>query len=202
MIWVHKRNPQIRPETCFHSMFERCDVHPWMHPFGHFFFLFFPFALTTKFIKLYVIFLKMHFQSHEFSKEPSIQLIMNSIDSNLSAVAGEQCKLSPDAPIGSWFNKSSSTFRHSASESVVDDDWRRDPTERLWHLQLQSRLELRPIRRARIVVELQLLLLQQEVEADCVFQLSSHQVSANLSSITLSPVSKISANRVALPLLR
>ncbi|CRL00749.1 CLUMA_CG014005, isoform A [Clunio marinus] len=29
-------------------------------------------------------------KSHEFSKEPSIQLIMNSIDSNLSAVAGEQ----------------------------------------------------------------------------------------------------------------
>ncbi|CAO1302895.1 unnamed protein product [Diamesa serratosioi] len=31
-------------------------------------------------------------KSHEFSKEPSIQLIMNSIDSNLSAVAGEQYK--------------------------------------------------------------------------------------------------------------
>lgn len=31
-------------------------------------------------------------QSHEFSKEPSIQLIANSIDSNMSAVAGEQCK--------------------------------------------------------------------------------------------------------------
>lgn len=31
-------------------------------------------------------------KSHEFSKEPSIQLIMNSIDSNLSAVAGEAYK--------------------------------------------------------------------------------------------------------------
>lgn len=29
-------------------------------------------------------------KSHEFSKEPSIQMIVNSIDSNLSAVAGEQ----------------------------------------------------------------------------------------------------------------
>lgn len=31
-----------------------------------------------------------HFQSHEFSKEPSIQWVMNSVHSNLSAIAGEQ----------------------------------------------------------------------------------------------------------------
>jgi hypothetical protein len=35
----------------------------------------------------------LYLQSHEFSKEPSIQMIANSIDSNLSAVAGEQCKI-------------------------------------------------------------------------------------------------------------
>ena len=33
------------------------------------------------------------FQSHEFSKEPSLQWVMNSIHDNLAALAGEQYQL-------------------------------------------------------------------------------------------------------------
>lgn len=70
----------------------------------------------------------------------------------------------------------------------MDNNWRRDSTQWLWHLQLQSRSEQRSVRRARLIVELQLLLLQQEAEKDCVLQLSRHQV-----KIFCSAASKISA---------
>lgn len=33
---------------------------------------------------------RINFQSHEFSKEPSLNWVMNAIDTNLSATAGEQ----------------------------------------------------------------------------------------------------------------
>lgn len=115
-------------------------------------------------------------QSHEFSKEPSIQLIMNSIDSNLSAVAGEQCKDETwKASIQILFI--SPSFRHQAPERPVDDDWRGNSAEWLRHLQLQPRLELGSVRRAWLVVELQLLLLQQEAQADRFLHLSRNQVS-------------------------
>lgn len=68
-------------------------------------------------------------------------------------------------------------IRHPAPESVVDNTRRRDSAQRLRYLQLQSRSQQRSVWRARIIVELQLLLLQQEIEADRILQLSRNQVS-------------------------
>lgn len=102
---------------------------------------------------------------------------MNSIDSNLSAVAGDQCMKTTSSHHHCFMTKITFFFRYAASESFVDNDWRWDSTQRLWHLQLQSWLELRSFWWARIVVELQLFLLQQETQADCLLYMSSDQVS-------------------------
>lgn len=61
--------------------------------------------------------------------------------------------------------------------TIVDCCWRRNQLERMWHLQLQSRFELRSFWRARMSLVLQLFLLQQEIEENRIFHQSSYHVS-------------------------
>lgn len=58
----------------------------------------------------------------------------------------------------------------------VVHDRGRDFAERLRHLQLQSGPQLGPVRRAGLSVVLQLLFLQQKVEAHRIFHLPGHQL--------------------------
>lgn len=68
------------------------------------------------------------------------------------------------------------TVSDAANCPVVGSE-RRDQLERLRHLQFQSGHDLRSIRRTRLPVVVQLLLLQQEDEADRVLHLPRQQVS-------------------------